>query len=292
MRCDCCGLNRWTVDPRATFVTPENKQALVGEMPLLVLIGDYHLGRVAVKPGCWSSIIEHPDLVEPCMKPRVWCLLLIVVAFTSLIAFPHLSVAQSADPVVVAALESPLPLERDAVGEYLIARPTKPNGTLFVFYPGGYVPPRAYEFWARALAVKGVTVVIPVMPLDLAILGIYRASAVRDALEAKGWRAKRLVVGGHSLGGAMAGWYSAWLPVDGLVFMAAYPPWSIAEKKFPVLSIAAEHDGLATLEKVRASLPNLPENAQLEVVLGCARLFWALWSAGGRRSANHDTRYV
>jgi hypothetical protein len=79
------------------------------------------------------------------MKPRVWRLLLVVVAFTGLIASSRVGVAQSGDPVVV---ESPLPLERDAVGEYLIARPSEPNGTLFVFYPGGYVPPRAYEFWA------------------------------------------------------------------------------------------------------------------------------------------------
>ena len=199
-------------------------------------------------------------------------MLLVVMTFTGLIVSSRVGVAQSGDPVVV---ESPLPLERDAVGEYLIARPSsEPNGTLFVFYPGGYVPPRAYEFLARALAAKGVTVAIPIMPLDLAILGIYRASAVRDALALKGWRAKRLVVGGHSLGGAMAGWYSAWLPVDGLIFMAAYPPWSIAEKKFPVLSIAAEFDGLATLEKVRASLPNLPANAQLEVIPGGVHAFF------------------
>ena len=194
-------------------------------------------------------------------------LLLVFVAFLGLIGFSRVGVAQSADP-------SPLPLERDSVGEYLIARPSKANGTLFVFYPGGKVPPRAYEHWARALAAQGVTVAIPVMPLDLAILGIYRASAVRDALLAKGWRAKRFVVGGHSLGGAMAGWYASWLPVDGLVFMAAYPPWSIAEKTFPLLSIAAEFDGLATLEKVRASLPNLPPSAQLEVIPGGVHAFF------------------
>jgi Alpha/beta hydrolase family len=216
---------------------------------------------------------EHPDLVEPCMKPQVWRLLLILTALTSLIASSRVGVAQSGGPLI-SEIAVHLPLERDAVGEYLIARPSQPNGTLFVFYPGGYVLPRAYEFLARALAAKGVTVAIPIMPLDLAILGIYRASAVREALEVKGWRAKRLVVGGHSLGGAMAGWYSAWLPVDGLVFMAAYPPWSIAEKKFPVLSIAAEFDGLATLEKVRASLPNLPANAQLEVIPGGVHAFF------------------
>jgi pimeloyl-ACP methyl ester carboxylesterase len=60
-----------------------------------------------------------------------------------------------------------------------------------------------------------------------------------------------------------------------LVFVAAYPPWSIAEKKFPVLSIAAELDGLATLEKVLSSLPNLPPTAQLEVIPGGIHaLFW------------------
>jgi pimeloyl-ACP methyl ester carboxylesterase len=212
------------------------------------------------------------------MNSRVWRLLLVFVALIGLIGLSWVGVAQSGDPVV-AEVASPLPLESDGGGEYLIARPNEPNGTLFVFYPGGKVPPRAYEHWARALAALGVTVAIPIMPLDLAILGIYRASAVREALLAKGWRAKRFVVGGHSLGGAMAGWYSSWLPVDGLVFMAAYPPWSIADKKFPVLSIAAELDGLATLEKVRASLPNLPPSTQLEVVPGGVHAFFGRYGA-------------
>ena len=213
------------------------------------------------------------------MNARVWRLLLVFVICLGLIGFSRVGVAQPADPVIGEAIPSALPLESDGVGEYLIARPSEANGTLFVFYPGGNVPPRAYGHWARALALQGVTVAIPVMPLDLAILGIYRASAVRDALLAKGWRAKRLVVGGHSLGGAMAGWYSSWLPVDGLVFMAAYPPWSIAEKKFRVLSIAAEFDGLATLEKVRASLANLPPSAQLEVIPGGVHAFFGRYGA-------------
>ena len=217
------------------------------------------------------------------MRIRVWLPLILLIAFTGLLSFAQsgaTSGTTSGAPVCLLAMDaSPLPLESDGVGDFLIARPSIPNGTLFVFYPGGKVPPRAYEHWARALAAQGVTVAIPVMPLDLAILGIYRASAVRDALLAKGWRAKHFVVGGHSLGGAMAGWYSAWLPVDGLVFMAAYPPWSIAEKKFPVMSIAAEFDGLATLEKVRASLPNLPPSAQLEVIPGGVHAFFGRYGA-------------
>jgi pimeloyl-ACP methyl ester carboxylesterase len=230
------------------------------------------------------------------MNIRAWRSLLALVFFSGLVAVAQVSpkprpvqvtdaqlvqvtdaqLVQVTDAQLVQTDEtaSPLPLEPNNVGEFLLARPSEPNGTLFVFYPGGKVPARAYEHWARALAAQGVTVAIPIMPLELAILGIYSASSVRDALLAKGWRAKRLVVGGHSLGGAMAGWYSAWLPVDGLVFMAAYPPWSIAEKTFPVLSIAAEFDGLATLEKVRASLPNLPPSAQLEVIPGGVHAFF------------------
>jgi pimeloyl-ACP methyl ester carboxylesterase len=217
------------------------------------------------------------------MRTQVWWPMVLLIAFTGLLSFAQsgaTSGATSGAQVSALAMDgAPLPLESDGIGDYLIARPNEANGTLFVLYPGGKVPPRAYEHWARALAAQGVTVAIPVMPLDLAIMGIYRASAVQDALLAKGWRAKRFVVGGHSLGGAMAGWYSAWLPVDGLVFMAAYPPWSISEKKFPVLSIAAEFDGLATLEKVRASLPNLPASAQLEVIPGGVHAFFGRYGA-------------
>jgi dienelactone hydrolase len=49
----------------------------------------------------------------------------------------------------------------------------------------------------------------------------------------------------------MAGWYSSWLPVD----------------------------GLATLEKVRASLLNLPPTAQLEVIPGGIHAFFGRYGA-------------
>jgi hypothetical protein len=91
----------------------------------------------------------------------------------------------------------------------------------FVFYPGGKVEPAAYARSAQAIAGAGYLVVIVPMPLNLAVLGADRAGEVIAAYpEVEAW-----AVGGHSLGGAMAGQFAAGHPelVDGLALWAAFP---------------------------------------------------------------------
>ena len=92
---------------------------------------------------------------------------------------------------------------------------------MFVLYPGGLVRPQAYEWLGHALAARGVETVIPEMPLDLAVLGTDRATALIDRYAA----GRPVVLGGHSLGGAMAASYAAKNPakLSGLILMAAYP---------------------------------------------------------------------
>ena len=48
--------------------------------------------------------------------------------------------------------------------------------TGLIFYPGGYVDPRAYAPAAREIAAAGYLVVIPTMPLNLAVLGANQAA--------------------------------------------------------------------------------------------------------------------
>lgn len=50
--------------------------------------------------------------------------------------------------------------------------------TGFIFYPGGRVDYRAYAPMARAIAGEGHLVVIPRMPLNLAVFGVEKASDV------------------------------------------------------------------------------------------------------------------
>jgi pimeloyl-ACP methyl ester carboxylesterase len=97
----------------------------------------------------------------------------------------------------------------------------EPSAAL-VFYPGGHVDARSYAPYARDVASHGYLVVVPVMPLSLAVL----APNAADEVAAAHPEISRWVIGGHSLGGAMAAQYAARHrgAMRGLVLLAAYPP--------------------------------------------------------------------
>ena len=130
--------------------------------------------------------------------------------------------------------------------------------TGFIFYPGGKVDPRAYAPPARALAEAGYLAVIPPMPFNLAVFSPNEADDVMQAYP----QITHWVIGGHSLGGAMAARYVFMHPdsLDGVVFWAAYPAEnnSLADRQLVVSSISGTLDGLATPAKIEASRPLLP----------------------------------
>lgn len=105
--------------------------------------------------------------------------------------------------------------------EFTPASGAKPTAAL-VYYPGGHVDARSYAPYARDVAASGYLVVIPVMPLSLAVLSPNAADKIIASHPGvTGW-----VIGGHSLGGAMAGQYAAKHPgaMGGLVLQGAYVP--------------------------------------------------------------------
>jgi len=161
-------------------------------------------------------------------------------------------------------------------GNIILATPAEPSGTVFVFYPGGLVAPQAYEFMARALAAQGVTVAIVAVPLELAVLAPNRADDVKRLLETKRVTPRKFVVGGHSLGGAMAAQYAAGHTVDGLVLMGAYPAGNVnlSSKRFPVLDLAAELDGVAARPEVQDGLNRLPAGTRVTVLEGGVHSFF------------------
>jgi hypothetical protein len=132
--------------------------------------------------------------------------------------------------------------------------------TGFIIYPGGRVDYRAYAPAAHQIAEKGYLVVIVPMPLNLAVFNPNAAMKVISAHpEIQVW-----VVGGHSLGGAMAANFVYTHPnqVDGLVLWAAYPAGSndLSGADIQVVSISATLDGLSTPDKITASIPLLPSS--------------------------------
>ena len=155
---------------------------------------------------------------------------------------------------------------------WLVFEPQVPSGAGFILYPGGLVDAAAYAPLARALADQGVLTVITPVPLELAVLNPNAADGVVAAFpQVKVW-----AIGGHSLGGAMAGQYLATHPdatqtIRGLVLWGARLSGGIDVSQLPirVLSIYGTEDGLipAGLSEADRRL-NLPPETQLLAIAG------------------------
>lgn len=124
----------------------------------------------------------------------------------------------------------------------LVFQPALPTTKGLIYYPGGLVDPEAYAGTAQGLADAGYLVVVPKMPLNLAFTGINKADEIiAEFPEITSW-----VIGGHSLGGAMAAEYAKnnTDKVDGLIMYASYPANSeeFIDFPMPILCITASND--------------------------------------------------
>jgi pimeloyl-ACP methyl ester carboxylesterase len=171
-------------------------------------------------------------------------------------------------PEAMAALESDEVVNVETE-PWLIFTPTEITPTTgFIFYPGGKVDYRSYAPQARAIAEAGYLVVIPEMPLNLAV---FNANAANDIITAypdiENW-----AIGGHSLGGAMAGKFIYDNPdaVDGLVLWASFPAGNndLSGMDIAVTSIYGSVDGVATPDQILASKPLLPANTTWVEIIG------------------------
>jgi pimeloyl-ACP methyl ester carboxylesterase len=208
-----------------------------------------------------------------------WALLLVLagaVGYGAALLIPG-PLRPSADAAVagVPAVQVRIGAYRDHGGGVEIAPADGGADVLLILYPGGLVRPHAYAWIGVALAPVGIRTLVPTMPLDLAVLGRDRAGRLIDGKRAG---ERLVVVGGHSLGGAMAAGWAARTPerADGLILMGAYPAAGddLSDAALPTLVLAAEHDGLATLDEVREGLTRLPPSAGLEIVGGAVHAFF------------------
>jgi pimeloyl-ACP methyl ester carboxylesterase len=199
-------------------------------------------------------------------------LLIVIVGFLAVAAagFAGYALLVTAEPQAqaLAALETGDQVQV-TTGDLLVFQPAgrDPRAGL-ILYPGGFVDPRAYAPPAREIAAAGYLVVIPPVPLNLAVLAPGRAAEIIDRFpEIAHW-----AVGGHSLGGAMAAQFAADNPdqVAGLVLWGAYPPGGVdlSDREMAVLSVYGTRDGLTSIAEIDGSRGQLPPASEFVAIDG------------------------
>lgn len=202
------------------------------------------------------------------MKRKIWLipLILILVLISTFVVYGSTPARPMPQALDALQSDSRITVTSDSWLEFKPAN-SDPT-TALVFYPGGRVDYRAYAPLARAVAEQGYRVVIVPMPFSLAVFAPGKAADVMAAYP----QVQHWAVGGHSLGGAMAANYVYQNPgaVEGLFFLAAYPASSnsLVDSGVQVVSIYASNDGLATPDKIAASLMLLPENTKWVEITG------------------------
>ena len=213
-------------------------------------------------------------------KPfRTWGLRFVLVVGTLLTtAFVVYVRPLAADQVAIDAMRSGGGVTVSDSSGAIRLQPATPKHTGLVFYPGAKVDPRAYVRILRPAAQAGYTVVIVKFPFNLAVFGIRSANDVvgrDDGID-------RWIVGGHSLGGAMAATYASddHDELDGLLLYAAYPAGSLRERTgLDVTSVFGTEDGLATVADIEASRADLPPDTEFVPIEGGIHAFFGDYGA-------------
>ncbi|MGD8794178.1 MAG: alpha/beta hydrolase [Anaerolineae bacterium] len=187
--------------------------------------------------------------------------LLLLVALLLLVGILFLTSARQPLPEAVEALKSDSLVE--VVQEpWLTFKPTEntPDAGL-IFYPGGRINPQGYAPLLKAIASEGYLVVVPEMPLNIAAFRPNIADRIIAAHpEIEGW-----VIGGHSVGGAMAAQYTHTHSenIAGLAIWASYPPdkADLSDREIPVTSIYGSRETRVTDSSVAERRHLLPADA-------------------------------
>lgn len=146
--------------------------------------------------------------------------------------------------------------DQDGIIQFEPASANKQPSVLF--YPGAFVDPESYSPWARKLAEAGYRTYIVRMPLNLAVMGMNKADQVIEAHPDE-----TFVLGGHSLGGAMAARYAAEHAdqLAGVFFMGAYADdkGSLAATDLKALQLTGSQDGVLSWDTWEQDKKNMPK---------------------------------
>jgi len=154
--------------------------------------------------------------------------------------------------------ENPLlTIEENADYIKLTSSTVDQNKTGIVFYPGGLVDPHAYILALQDLVLEDDRMVVIIKAAsNLAILNTQKATKmIKKIPEVSNW-----VVGGHSLGGAVACFDVSKNPdtYSGMFLLAAYSTKDLTDLNIPILSITGSEDQVLDQDKFQENAVNLP----------------------------------
>lgn len=147
-----------------------------------------------------------------------------------------------------------------------------------IFYPGGKVEHTAYEPLMKACAEKGIMCVLIEMPFNLAVFDINAANIHKELRiiypEITSW-----YIGGHSLGGSMAGEYLVdnYSDFDGLILLGSYTNSDLSHTELNVLSIYGSEDNILSKINYNASLFNLPKDYTEIIINGGCHAYFGMY---------------
>jgi predicted esterase len=195
-------------------------------------------------------------------KKLRWLIVIIIVVIIGLLfwGITWATYARPPLPEAVAALESDNLVE---VGQepWLTFSPAQTVPTTgFIFYPGGRIDPQGYAPLMNELASGGYLVVVPEMPINMAVFN----PNIADEIMANYPDISRWVISGHSVGGTMAAQYTSnnREVIDGLAIWASYPAASadLSDIEIPVVVVYGSDDPGVNGSEVSERKHLLPEH--------------------------------
>lgn len=153
------------------------------------------------------------------------------------------------------SLEQSEDMTIDVFDDYLAIYPSDAT-TGIILYQGAKVDYLAYAPLARRLADRGFLCIVIDSPANIALTDVGRAAElIVNYPNIKSW-----YVGGHSLGGVVAGREIQKNPdvFDGIILLASYVDVDLSDLDINVISIYGDHDIILALDRYNECLVNLP----------------------------------
>lgn len=200
-----------------------------------------------------------------------FCLLIFIFFLVPSIASGKSYKAGEAALKILSEPHNEYSVEKNRYGDYVFTPDNQKVAAGFLFYPGGKVKYESYLPLADEIAKKGYLFILIDMPGDLALFNRNAAKKYISLYpEISHW-----FIGGHSLGGAMAGTFISGNSdsFEGLILLAAYSTSKIPDK-ISVLSVYGSCDQVLNMDSYRKNRSNLPENlTELIIEGGCHSFF-------------------